>query len=346
MMPLCNAVPGMDGSPSSSIMFPWLSTIASCYERFRFHKLGFTFTPSQSTTTSGRIYTAWDYDYDDNVAPTKPILMANKTCTEDNTWERFSLNTDPKELMRDQLWKYTNALSGRANFVEPRTAYCGFLMVATDCPANCVWDVRVYYDVEFAIPVVEPTSAADTFTGSTPASTPTVLPSLGAFGQYQPIVDAVGTLAASGIRRVTPGTAGVPPLALATPTFATTALDLLGVNQTKGALTASAKYTVTGSTPAAIMTAGQPYVEFMAFDSAGNQLGKYNDVTDNSATNASGAQPQSGTNTSGAALLTTIVCYLPKLFKLYQTARYIAPYLTNGSSLGAGTLATGLKYEV
>lgn len=53
-------------NPGNTVMFPWLSTIAQNYDKYKFLALSFEYVPSCSTTTEGRVIMSIDTDMDDS----------------------------------------------------------------------------------------------------------------------------------------------------------------------------------------------------------------------------------------------------------------------------------------
>ena len=52
-------------NPGNVNLFPWLSTISTCYERYRFHKLRYEYVPWIGTSATGAIQCSFDYDASD-----------------------------------------------------------------------------------------------------------------------------------------------------------------------------------------------------------------------------------------------------------------------------------------
>lgn len=56
-------------NPSSLQTFPWLSTIAAGYEKYKFTRVALRYTSSCPTSTSGKVILAYDYDSSDALPP-------------------------------------------------------------------------------------------------------------------------------------------------------------------------------------------------------------------------------------------------------------------------------------
>jgi len=133
IVPPSASIPGLDLNPANAILFPWLSTIAGSYEKYRFESVKFEFVSSVPTSFPGRLYVAFDYDYDDNVPNDKTAIMTNKTAADYPIWAGGVLRLDPQLLNNDMPWRYTS-MNSRLNGIEPRTVYSGFLIVGVDQP--------------------------------------------------------------------------------------------------------------------------------------------------------------------------------------------------------------------
>lgn len=346
LTPLSVAIPGYDLNPSVYNMFPWLSSIANSYERFRFNKLCYHFIPSQATSTAGRFYAAVDYDYDDSPALTKAQLMGNKTAVECAVWNESRMECDPQCLNRDMPYKYVSC-STRGLDVEGRTAFSGFLMCAFDTTvANCLMDIWVEYDVELVTPVNDsPTqqflSAGDSLaTASTNTTT-------GA-GPYRGFPNATRATSAGPLKIVVPGTTTTPPM-----TFngfsVPKALDIMDAKG-RGWLDLLCSVNATGVTPATLMAAAKTLqITWETFDSAGAWIA--------SITNTPGTFPYTsyshvvgcdvGTNDTAGAYVRSVTSFaIDALLTYAPTMRYVVPTLENvGAAIGAGYSAWGFRYK-
>lgn len=345
IVPESGTIPGYDGNPACELLFPWLSGVAQRYERYRFNKLSFKFVPSQATTTPGRVYAAWDYDYDDMLPLSKTELMANYSVVDAPVWEPFSLTCNPTQLMRDQPFKYCSGYS-RNNFVEPRTAYAGFLLLATDTStANCKWDMFVEYDVIFDVPVLESFALVDTTGGPADAVDNVTEHETTGHNFVRWVRDGLGSINLnSALRWVKVGEALVPVLSYAG-LVPEQVLDLIGQNKNHGSLESVVKYAVTGKTPVENIGTDQPSAAMAAWDSAGTYLGVYNGSSAHASAYDGPSSPYY-ISTAGALCENSIVCRFKDLFTGFPNARYLAPMMISAVKMGAGTIQPGLKYEL
>lgn len=143
--------PGYDINPGNELLFPWLSIQALGWEKYRFKSLSFEVRPGNPSTISGRIYAMVDYDYDDAV-PSSPIQMAQSYgLISSDVWQPFVLSVDMQKLNSDMPQRFIT--NNTRSEVEPRTAYAGYLFLATNgCTTACVFDLFVQYEVELFTP--------------------------------------------------------------------------------------------------------------------------------------------------------------------------------------------------
>ncbi len=345
--PLSLAIPGYDINPSVYNMFPWLSNIANCYERFRFNRLAFHFIPSQATSTAGRFYAAVDYDYDDSPAVTKPQMMGNKTAVETAVWNEAVLTCDPASLNRDMPYKYVSC-STRGLDVEGRTAFSGFLMCAFDTTVqNCLMDIWVEYDVELVTPVNDGvgqqlTSSASTYVTVVANTTTGAGPTFYGFPNPSTNV-SLGT-----IRVVTPGTATTPAITWVTRSVPK-ALDIMDAKG-KGLLDLTASLNVTGVTPNALLVAATALdILWGLFDSNGVYLAQLSGtpvgIPSTAYSHVVGPTVGAG-DVAGGFLLDVTSIALDTLLSYLPLVRYIAPMIANtAAAVGAGYNAWGFRYK-
>lgn len=66
-------------NPGNINLFPWLSTVACCFETYRFKRLVFDYVPSVPTTEQGNVLMSIDYDCLDAVPTDEASMMENKS---------------------------------------------------------------------------------------------------------------------------------------------------------------------------------------------------------------------------------------------------------------------------
>jgi len=324
-------------------MFPWLCTLAGNFERFRFNRLKVNIIPSQPTSSAGRYYVAVDYDYDDAVPSSKIVMMGNRTAAEAPVWQELSIECVTAELHRDMPTKYVSLLT-RNNYIEARTAFCGYFIFATDSTVQSMaFDVWVEYDIDLISPVNDSAFIQDSY--STSATLVAVSNTTTALGSA--FADNPSYLATSDgpLKVVVPGSLGVPAMniSLFTGTRAATAAIDLSPAGGRGKLNYISRNTVTGTTPAAAMAAGMSG-DAVLFDSSGKQLGVASSISN--ALRTIGCVNPAVVSTAGGELSTVLSLYLSKLLGSFATARYLVPLITSSSALGAGTGLGAIQFEL
>lgn len=342
---LSSSVPGYDFNPGVGTMFPWLSNLSSSFERFRFTQLDVHVIPSQSTATAGRYYLSVDYDFDDPAATSKVQMMGNRTAVESAIWQEAHLRCVPAELHRDMPTKYISTMS-RNNFVEPRTAYCGFLMVAFDTPTtNCLLDLWVEYDVELISPVNDDIVVQDTISAMTNVNVSELVSVWGTGYLGVPpmsVVQAPGPIFA-----VTPGINGTPPMSITyfgqTGEFAGKVIDV-GRAQ-GGKIDVMSKAILTGASPSTILQAGFDTV-VAVMDSLGAPLA-YLTTTNTAFQKSTGVVTPTNISVNNANTYSLFSILLDTLNNAYPTARFLAPFLVGTAALAApGSSVVGYRFEL
>jgi len=325
---------GYDFNPSCSSLFPWLSKIAPCYERFRFNKLAFKLVSRMPTSTFGSMYMAVDYDFDDEVPTDATTMLGNITAIGSNIWQNVELVCDPKSLNRDMPYRFINA-SGRS-VVDNRTAFAGYLMIAilvNALPANI--ELWVEYDVELVTPCLDVLIHQEVPYASTFPAATAVVPAHGA-GFYNKIPLANGTMTAGPCKVVVPGSNGVPVLntVLGGVQMAYDLAMRIPPQYRAGIIKLLVKYLVTGVTPSTIL-GGNTTVVHQVFDAAGTYL---SNLTTIGAVPLSGPTTPADIATAGHTVQHKTDIDLDSLLYNLPTAAYIASHITSGGALGAGNL--------
>lgn len=342
------STPGYDLNPSVVSMFPWLSRIAVCYERFRFNKLKFHFIPSQPTTTGGRFYAAVDYDFDDSVATSKTQLMGNSAAVEVPIWQECELTCNPAALNRELPYRYVSA-SSRMAYVESRTTYAGFLMCAFDTQTLlCSMDLWVEYTVEFVTPVFDD-PLAQVWGGSLVPEAALMVASGGDFVGFPPPTPTV--LPAGPVKLVAGGTTGVPTFPIivdGVTNYAPFGLDLAGARG-KGFLELLINTIATAHAPSTLLNAATNFIsDWTGFDSSGVTVGSIK--TTPAAFPAPAVQGIQGIDPGTVAVAASPIydrysVALEALLAANPSLRYLVPTIQSLANIGAGSTGFGFDYH-
>lgn len=138
-------------NPGMAETFPWLSAIANRYESYRFHKLRFVYEPATSTSTSGTVMMACDYDANDAGPNTKTVMMAYKNAQRSAPWSRCENVSDVQDMRKVPTY-YVR--SGAVASTDIKTYDVANFFIATNgqAAATDIGELYVEYDVELLTP--------------------------------------------------------------------------------------------------------------------------------------------------------------------------------------------------
>jgi hypothetical protein len=254
-----NINPGQAGS------FPWLSLEAAQWEKYRFRKLRYEYTPQVtefSTNGVGSLVLGFDSDASDMPPTDLKHALNCKPREYDLPCKHICLNIPVGYLntLTDGFFVRTGNLPGQSDI---KTYDCGVMNLSTvgNINGNPVGILAVEYTVEFLIPILEPTTGAPannsvSYLVDSKASLLTTV-------NYQPLLAAAASTAlaiTNGVNVVNTAGSIVPPpgnyLLLVTVIFYSSAnvcsgalLDVQknAVIQAPGTSTHTAQFTNTGT---------------------------------------------------------------------------------------------------
>nr|UHS72293.1 MAG: putative coat protein [Tombusviridae sp.] len=129
-------------NPGRSVMFPWLSTIAANYDKYRFRKLNVSFVTNQATSTAGKVGLGFDYDSTDPVPGDRIEFFALTHHVEGAVWDSLTL-----PIPCDKQYRFTNTHTT----TDSKLIDMGQVLVMTDqvvATNSNIGDVIVDYEVE------------------------------------------------------------------------------------------------------------------------------------------------------------------------------------------------------
>lgn len=133
-------------NPGLSTSYPWLSNLANNYDRYVFRKLRYTFIPSVSTATAGRLALVWNYNAADPPPNTKVGALSIAPANESSVWA-------PNVLDVPVTGQILYTRDGLPNNVDLKTTDMGTLYIVTDLgSAATIGELYVEYVVEFMNP--------------------------------------------------------------------------------------------------------------------------------------------------------------------------------------------------
>lgn len=142
---------GMRANPGMSSVFPWLSTMAVNYEKYRFKSLRFTIVPLVSTNFSGRIGVGFDYDSSDISPGNRQEFYALTNHAESMPWEAASIS-----VKCDSTFRFTGTHAAADNKLIDQ----GQVILMSDSVSNggTIASAIALYDliVDYTVELIEP----------------------------------------------------------------------------------------------------------------------------------------------------------------------------------------------
>lgn len=143
-------------NPGMGQSFPWLSRIASNWEKYRFNKLRFCYYTRCSTATAGSVMLIPDYDASDAPPITELVASTYQDVVEDAPWKNICCSLNKKQMHDTLDFKFVRTAALGPN-LDIKTYDVGNLFFATTDGAVVPWGkVWVEYDVEFENPQLNP----------------------------------------------------------------------------------------------------------------------------------------------------------------------------------------------
>jgi len=174
-------------NPGLTGLFPWLSTIAGSYDRYKFKALHFYYVPAVATSVSGRIALAFAFDAN-QTAPTNSQQIFSITPNEETTyWSDLHLDcgTDRKIYYVRTFGTDSTILQSATNSPalnrDLNVTDMGVLFVGTNYgnTAN-VGELYVAYEVELMNPTASPYPLVGQIRNTTTAAIANVFPATSA----------------------------------------------------------------------------------------------------------------------------------------------------------------------
>jgi hypothetical protein len=160
----CN--PGVSGT------FPWLSSVASNFESYRFERLNFEYETDISTATAGTAIMGLDYDAADPAPTTKTQVLSYRGAVRSPVWQpccMVSLQEDLNKLKSFYIRRGTLSAN-----LDIKTYDTGNLFMCTVSAAATIGELYVDYTVRLMTPHLGPVGIGNalysTFSGVSNAS--------------------------------------------------------------------------------------------------------------------------------------------------------------------------------
>jgi hypothetical protein len=147
-------------NPGLPLSFPWLNTMTTGYESYKFTKLKYVYESTSPTTIAGAVIIAVDFDAADSAPTTKTQIMAYHNAVRGPAWESFTYTCDKSDLAKfnQKFIRY-----GKLKNAQDVILYdVGNVFVATTGQGTsaAVGELHVEYEVELITPQLDLTAYA------------------------------------------------------------------------------------------------------------------------------------------------------------------------------------------
>lgn len=154
-------------NPGLGSIFPWLSSMATNYESYKFKRLMFIYETQQSTSTVGSVMLAVSFDADDPLPEDKQGMMSYKGAVRGPTWTEFCYDCAGLDLVKFASQRYVRDTVLLDN-EDQKTYDVGRLFLATQgiVDETLIGELYVAYDVELITPSggnLHPNDSGDTY---------------------------------------------------------------------------------------------------------------------------------------------------------------------------------------
>lgn len=160
-------------NPGLATTFPWLSTQAQGWERYRFHRLVFRYLTRTATSSAGSVMLVPDYDPADSEPTSEQIASAYEDAVEDAPWKDMScdLRASAMHPLGPSKFVRTGPLSPNQDI---KTYDVGNMFVCTvDGTASPWGKLWAEYEVEFFTPQLSPVGGGSVLTAERGENTET-----------------------------------------------------------------------------------------------------------------------------------------------------------------------------
>lgn len=146
-------------NPGMTTTFPWLSTQAQAWERYRFNSLKFEYFTRTGSNVPGSVMLAPDYDAADAAPASEQIASSYEDVAEDAPWKDICCTLRPSALHAIGPTKFIRTAVLPAN-LDIKTYDAGNFFVCTVDGTAVNWGkLWVEYDVTLFTPQLHPTGA-------------------------------------------------------------------------------------------------------------------------------------------------------------------------------------------
>jgi hypothetical protein len=153
-------------NPALPGTFPWLTGLAQRFESYRFNSLKFCFETQASTTATGTILLAPDYDAADPTPTTKTQSMSYRSSVRSPAWSSCCLSAMSEDLnKRKSYYVRTGALATNLDIKLYDVANL-FVCTQGQAGATAIGELYVEYDITLMTPQLGDASVGSSIYGT------------------------------------------------------------------------------------------------------------------------------------------------------------------------------------
>lgn len=142
-------------NPGDPVTFPWLSTEATRWDHYKFHKLSFRYVTRSGSQTVGSVILSPEYNVNDPTPQSETEATDVYGAVEDGVWKELVLHFDVESMFPTGPRKY---IRGSALPADLQLYDAGNLNLCTleELDTTMIGKLWVDYDVEFFVPQLTP----------------------------------------------------------------------------------------------------------------------------------------------------------------------------------------------
>lgn len=138
-------------NPGLVTLFPWLSSVAPSFQKYRIKHVSFEYKTAQSTFAPGMVMFAPSFDVNAELPKTKSELLEYAFAKRGPVWKDFSLHLSEKDVMSYKSYYVRTSEKDEKLLYDPM-----YFLVATDSISSdleYVGELWISYDIDLIAPV-------------------------------------------------------------------------------------------------------------------------------------------------------------------------------------------------
>jgi len=150
VVPFVNFTPTkIEINPAIASSFPWLSGLATSFQKYKIHKFKVIFETSQSSIVPGFVMMAPEFNISDSLPSSKQELLTYKYATRGPVWQNLEMSIKVEDMMQYKNYYIRNGTETNLLLYDP--FYIVIASLDTTLSTN-IGEIWFEYDIEFSIP--------------------------------------------------------------------------------------------------------------------------------------------------------------------------------------------------